>query len=106
MLDELSPMPNEEKPVARISEIQVTPIKPQNGLVGFASLVFENSFYLGSIGIFTRPEGGYRLTYPTKGNLTVFYPINKQIAEEITEAVINRFEEVTKSYDRHNSFIT
>lgn len=89
-----------------ITEIQVTPIKPQDGLVGFASLIFENSFYLGSIGIFTRPQGGYRLTYPTKGNLSVYYPINKALAEEVTEAVISKFEEVTKSYDRHNRFIT
>ncbi|MDP3992692.1 MAG: septation protein SpoVG family protein, partial [bacterium] len=86
----------------RITEIQVTPIKPQDGLVGFASLVFANSFYLGSIGIFTRPQGGYRLTYPTKGNLSLFYPINRSVAQEIEEAVITKFEEVTKSYDRHN----
>ena len=50
----------------KISEVQVIPVKPSNGLVGFASLVFDNCLYLGSIGIYTRPEGGYRLTYPTR----------------------------------------
>ena len=60
-----------------ISEIKITPVQSENGLVGFASLVFENAFYLGSIGIFTRPSGGYRLTYPlrknTRENINFFY---------------------------------
>jgi len=99
-------MPEKESLLNRISEIQVTPIRPQNGLVGFASVVFDNRFYLGSIGVFTRPQGGYRLTYPTKGNLPIFYPINKEMADAVSEKVIARFEEVMNSYDRHNSFNT
>jgi stage V sporulation protein G len=91
----------------KISEIQIAPIKPQNGLVGFASIVFDNSFYLGSIGIYTRPQGGYRLTYPTKkgcsGNFNIFHPINHVIASHIEQAVIAKFEEVMSSYDRHSS---
>ena len=83
----------------QISEIRVTPIKPKaDGLVGFASLVFEDSFYLGSIGIFTRPRGNYRLAYPTKknsnGSLNIFHPINKSISKQIEEAVVNKLEEV------------
>jgi DNA-binding cell septation regulator SpoVG len=81
-----------------ISEVQITPIKPIDGLVGFASLVFDDSFYLGSIGIFTRPQGGFRLTYPTRKsmnkNLHVFHPINKEIADDIERAIISKFEEV------------
>jgi DNA-binding cell septation regulator SpoVG len=94
----------------RITEIQITPIKPNDGLVGFASLVFDNCFYFGSIGIYTRPQGGFRLTYPTRkganGNFHIFHPINREAAEAIEEAVISKFEEATKSYDRHNSFTT
>ncbi len=82
----------------QISEIQIAPVQSQNGLVGFASLVFENAFYLGSIGIFMRPSGGYRLTYPirknTRNNLNFFYPINKEVAKQIENAVIEKFEEV------------
>lgn len=92
----------------KVSEIDVTPIKPSDGLVGFASVVFNDSFYLGSIGIFTRPNGGYRLTYPTRkglgGSFNVFHPINKAVAEQIEQAVISKFEEVVKSYDRHDCF--
>ncbi len=93
-----------------ISEIQIVPIKPQDGLVGFASLVIDNALHLSSIGIVTRPQGGYRLTYPTRksknGSFHIFYPINKETAERIEQAVVARFEEVTKSYVRHHSTYT
>ncbi len=91
-----------------ISEIQIIPIKPQDGLVAFASFVLDNSLYLGSIGIVTRPQGGYRLVYPTKKvdlrNINLFHPINKSFAERIEKEVINKFENVMKNYDRHDSF--
>src|SRR5574344_1961686 len=61
----------------RISEIQIVPVNPKDGLVGFASFVFDNCLHLGSIGIYTRPQGGYRLTYPTRkatnGTFNIFY---------------------------------
>lgn len=90
----------------QITEIEIVPIKPSNGLVGFASFVFNNCFHLGSIGIYTRPQGGYRLTYPTRGNFNIFYPINREIAEQIEQAIITKFEDVTKSYGRHNKVNT
>ena len=92
---------------ANISEVQITPVKAKDGLVGFASFVYNDDFYLGSIGIYTRPQGGYRLTYPTRnsssGSFNIFHPINREIAEEVEKEVINRFEEVTKAYVGHNS---
>lgn len=94
----------------RLSEVQVVPVKPFNGLVGFASLVFENCIFLGSIGIYTRPEGGYRLTYPTRktasSSFHVFHPINKDVATEIESVVIAKFEDVTKIYVGHSKNIT
>ena len=95
----------------RITEIQITPIKPQDGLVAFASFVLDNSLYLGSVGIVTRIQGGYRLVYPTKraGNrdFHVFHPINKAFAELVEREVIKRYEDVMKkSDDRHNSINT
>ncbi len=90
----------------KITEIQIVPIKPFNGLVGFASLVYENSFYLGTIGIYTKPQGGYRLTYPTRkgatGNFNIFHPINREVAEEIEKLIISKFEDVTKKYVGHD----
>lgn len=82
----------------KVTEIQIIPIKPKDGLVAFANIVYDNAFYLSSIGIYTRPHGGYRLTYPTRKsyitNLTLFHPINKKVADLIEAAVIQRYEEV------------
>ena len=90
----------------RISEIQIIPVKPQNGLVAFVSFVLDNNLYLGSIGIITRPEGGYRLVYPTKKvgirNINIFHPINKEFSQSIEKGVIARFEDVMKN-DRYDS---
>ncbi|MDP2637545.1 MAG: septation protein SpoVG family protein [Candidatus Levybacteria bacterium] len=92
-----------------ISEIQIIPIKPQNGLIGFASFVLDGNIYLGSIGIITRPEGGYRLVYPTKKvglrNINIFHPINKEFANSIEKEVISKFEDVMNN-DRYDSFNT
>lgn len=91
----------------KISEIQIVPVKPANGLVAFASFVLNDSIYLGSIGILTRPQGSYRLVYPTKKlndrNLNIFYPINKEIGQQIEEAIVASYEKVMKN-DRHSSF--
>lgn len=93
----------------RITEIQIVPVKPQNGLVAFASLVLNDCLYIGSIGVFTRPEGGYRLVYPTKKvglkSINIFHPINKSFAEALQKEVIAKLEDVMKN-DRYDSFST
>lgn len=66
------------------------PIKPTNGLIGFASVLLDNSLYLGSIGIHTRLDGqGLRLTYPTKGTINVFHPTTKELSKIIEQAVFD-----------------
>lgn len=80
-----------------ISEVQIVPVKAQDGLVGFASFVIDNAFYIGSVGIYTKLNGnGYRLTYPTRkiatGNLNICHPINKEIAATIERAVVDKYE--------------
>jgi DNA-binding cell septation regulator SpoVG len=82
-----------------ISEVQIVPIKSKDGLVGFASFVIYNAFYIGSVGIYLKLNGnGYRLTYPTRkrtiGNLNICHPINKEIATAIEQAVARKFETV------------
>lgn len=70
-----------------ISEIQIIPVKPKNGLIGFASCVVNNQLYLGSIAIYTRPDGsGYRLVYP----------VFMHDVEAIAEAKRKREEDDTK----------
>ncbi len=93
----------------RISEAQLFLIKPHDGLIGFASLVYDNQLYLGSIGIHTKADGtGYRLTYPDKtgGNkrLNIYHPINREVTKEIEQAIFSKLKEVMeKSNDRHYS---
>ena len=83
----------------KITEVQITPIKPKDGLVGFASVVLENSLYLGSIGVYTRIDGsGYRITYPTKkigdNSINIYHPINKEASKAIEQAVFKKLKEI------------
>lgn len=82
----------------KISEIEITPVKPQNGLVAFASCVIDEKLYLSSIAILTRLEGGFRLTYPTKKigehSLNIYHPINKGTGKAIETAIINKYNEL------------
>lgn len=62
----------------KISEVQIEFIKPNNGLIRFASPVINNSTYVSSIAIHRKLNTeGYRLTYPSKGKFPVFHPINR-----------------------------
>src|SRR3989338_3858759 len=76
-----------------VDEVQIVPIKAQNGLVAISSVVFDNSLYLGSIGIYTKLDGpGYRITYPTKSsggrNFNIYHPISREVSETIEQAVL------------------
>jgi stage V sporulation protein G len=83
----------------KISEVNIVPIKPKDGLIAFASVVLDNCVYLGSLGVFTRLDGtGYRITYPTKkiGNkdLNVFHPITKEFGQQIETAILKKATEI------------
>ena len=87
------------KKTMKITEIQILPIKANNGLVAFASCVLDGNIYLGSIGIHKKLDrSGFRLTYPTKKvadkDFHIFHPINRQASEEIEEAIILKAEEI------------
>lgn len=84
----------------KVTEINITPIKPRNGLVGFASCVLAESLYIGSIGIMSRPDGSYRLTYPTKKvgsrDINLYHPITQKLGQEIEQHIIAQYENVMK----------
>lgn len=78
-----------------ISEVNVIPVKPHDGLIGFVSFVLNDSFYIGSIGIYTRPGGfGFRLVYPTKKlgerSIGIFHPINARAGHIVEMAVMEK----------------
>jgi len=82
-----------------VKEIQVIPVKPHNGLIAFASCVIDGRLYLGSIAIYTKlKQEGFRLVYPTKKigdtNIPIFHPVNKDTAEAIHNAVIEKLEKL------------
>ncbi len=85
-----------------ISEVQIVPVKPRNGLVAFASCIFNNQLYLGSIAIYTRLDGnGFRLVYPAKTlpngkQINCVYPINREVGREIEIAIVTKFEELIR----------
>jgi len=93
----------------RISEVNILPVKPNSGLIAFASVVLDESLYLGSIGVHSRLDGSYRITYPTKKlgskELNLYHPISRDFGKQIEQAVVAKCEQLFKGrddYDRHS----
>ncbi len=83
----------------KIKKVEIVPVKPSNGLIGFAHLFIEDGLYLGSIGILTKRDGGgYRLTYPTRRvgetNITIFHPTTSECSKNFEKAVFLEVERV------------
>ena len=80
------------------TEIEIIPIKPRNGLVALASFVINDDIYCGGVGVIVRPNGEYRLTYPTKlmhsHYMHVFHPINRLAGQAIEKAVISKYKAI------------
>jgi DNA-binding cell septation regulator SpoVG len=88
----------------QVSEVNIHLIKPQGGLIAFASLVIDDSLFLSGIGIHRKLEGdGYRLTYPTRKagqqSFEVFHPINRGTGIAIEQAVIAALKDVLNRLD-------
>lgn len=86
-----------------ISEIQITPIKPQKSLVGFASCILNNQIYLGGIAIHCDLlNKSFRCVYPTKkfkdGNeIPIYHPICREAGEAIQKILITEWENLIKT---------
>ena len=85
----------------RISEIQIIPLKPKEGLVAFASCVVNKALYIGNIAIYTSPstQEAFRLVYPVKilpngKEIHCVHPINKEAGEAILKEIVKKFREV------------
>lgn len=77
-----------------LSEIQITPVKPNKGHIAFASFVFGNYFYFSSIAVYKRPNGGYRLVYPMLRGINAFHPINKWIGDLLEREIGEAYEAI------------
>lgn len=91
--------------MTKITEVEIIPIKPRQGLMAFANFVLDEKLYISSIAIHAKKDGsGYRLTYPKKNNFNLFHPINHEASKAIEKAVISEFKNVMNiSDDRHDS---
>jgi len=79
----------------KITEVQIDFIKPKDGLIAFASLVLNGDVYLSSIGIHKKVDGtGFRLTYPSKGKHSVYYPINRIAGQAIESEIFKKLKDV------------
>jgi DNA-binding cell septation regulator SpoVG len=91
----------------KISEIQIIPIKPKDGLVAFASCVINGYLYIGNIAIYTSPSKSdhFRLVYPSKilangKNLNCVYPINKSAGRMISKQIIEKYKEILSRIEK------
>lgn len=94
-----------------VGEVSITPVKPTDGLVAFASCVLDEQLYIGSLGVRQRLDGtGYRITYPTKKigsrQLNFYHPVTKEAGNLIEQAIITKcvelFERSDETYGRHS----
>lgn len=86
----------------KVSKVEVVAVRPNQGLVGFASVELDGQLLLNSIGIHSRRDGfGYRLTYPTRSGggvaITVFHPTNPDLSKEIETQIFERAHEIFDS---------
>lgn len=94
----------------KLSEIQIVPVFPDNGLIAFASFVIDNRYFVGNVAIYTKPDGlDYRLLYPAKTlpngkKITLFHPINRKTGEAIKQAIIEKYRNLIMDTEAEKVF--
>ena len=88
----------------QVTEVDITFIKPKDGLVAFASIVLDDQLYLSGIALHSKLAGaGYRLTYPTRkvdeAQFSIFHPIRKSVGLAIEHAVLEKVKNVMSKRD-------
>lgn len=85
-----------------LSEIQIIPIKPRNGLLAFCSFIINKQFYVGDVAIYSRlNKEGFRLVFPVRVlpnglKVSCFHPISRESAQAIEEPIIEAFLELAE----------
>lgn len=88
-----------------VTEVQIIPVKPRNGLVAFVSCIVNDQFYIGNIAIYTSPSSqeGFRLVYPIKTlptgkELNCVYPISRETGDIVLKAVVSKYKELLSKF--------
>jgi stage V sporulation protein G len=93
-----------------VTEVDIAFVKPNDGLVAFASVVLDDQIFLSGIAIHQKLVGsGYRLTYPTRkvrdAQFSLFHPIRKPIGQAIEQAIFKKLKDVMSKCDAgHDRF--
>jgi stage V sporulation protein G len=82
-----------------ITKINIRPIRPNEGLVAFATIELDHCLELTGIGVYTNLRaGGYRITYPTKklndSDIYFFRPVSDSMSKKIAEAIEKECEKI------------
>ena len=97
---------SEKKLKIKLTEIVITPLSQATakGIVAFCNFIINNSFKVCDCAIATnRTSGGMRLIYPIKQlpsrkgetiTAQIFYPINKEVADQISKQVLKEFDKL------------
>jgi len=93
-----------------VSEIQIIPVKPKDGLVSFASCVINNQLYLGNLAIYSSPSSpdGFRLVYPSRAlnngkQIKIAYPINKETGFAIQKQIVEQYLKLIEDLARQSN---
>jgi DNA-binding cell septation regulator SpoVG len=83
----------------KVTQVEIIPIRPKEGLIALASVTIDDRFYIGSIGVYKKRDcTGYRITFPTRKvgdhSLTICHPTTPELSKEIESAITNKVEEV------------
>lgn len=83
-----------------ISDIQVIPVNPNKGLIGFISFTIQKAIRLNSVAVFTSLTniGKYRLVWPAKkvNERLIYYslPIDKKTQKYILEQLTPEIKKI------------
>lgn len=92
-------------PLLAVTEVDFQPIRPRQGLLGFASLVLSQSLRLSGIAVYSRPDGsGIRLVFPERilphgAKIELICPITRPCGELLTQAVAEHIQRLEEKLD-------
>lgn len=92
-------------PAPRISQIEIFPLPPRRGLVGFASCVLDDWLFLSGIALHAKLDGSLRLVFPVKRltngkTLALFHPVSREGTEYLTAPIAEAFWRVWGMVER------
>jgi DNA-binding cell septation regulator SpoVG len=92
-----------------VSDVQIFPIRPKNGLIAFASCIINGAIYIGNIALFTSFTNplGFRLAYPNKRlpngqDTCCAHPITKEAGLAISKAIIEKYRQISTKSQGNN----